>query len=150
MKLLTLARDLRRRRARERHRLFVAEGVRAVDELLRSDLAVRGVLASPQLAPAARAALEAAARVRGVTVTELDERDFASAADTDSPQGVLAIGEAPARSLATLALPAVARLVVLDGLQDPGNVGTILRTAAALGDEETMALACLPTAEVAG
>ena len=130
MKLLTLARDLRRRRARERLQLFVAEGVRAVDELLRSDLRVRGVLASPQLAPATRAAIGAAADVRGVTFTELDERDFASAADTDSPQGVLAIGEVPTRTLDQLSLPATARLVVLDGVQDPGNVGTMIRTAA--------------------
>jgi TrmH family RNA methyltransferase len=140
VKLLTLARDLRRRRARERHRLFVAEGVRTVDELLRSDLAVRGVLASPELAAASRAALEAAARVRGVTMTELDARDFASAADTDSPQGVLAIGEVPTRELSDLALPATARLVVLDAVQDPGNVGTILRTSAALGASATLAL----------
>ena len=140
MKLLTLARDLRRRRARERHRLFVAEGVRAVDELLRSDLAVQGVLVSPQLSAASRAAIAAVASVRGVTLTELDERDFASAADTDSPQGVLAVGEVPTRSLSELALPATARLVLLDGVQDPGNVGTILRTSAALGAAATLAL----------
>jgi TrmH family RNA methyltransferase len=140
VKLLTLARDLRRRRARERHRLFVAEGVRAVGELLRSDLAVRGVLASPQLAEASRASLAVAAGVRGVTLTEVDERDFASAADTDSPQGVLAIGEVPTRVLSEIAVPAEARLVVLDAVQDPGNVGTILRTSAALGAAATLAL----------
>ena len=49
MRLLTLARDLRRRKARERQRLFVAEGVRAVEELPRSSLVIRGVLAAPQL-----------------------------------------------------------------------------------------------------
>ena len=42
--LLTLARDLKRRKARERQSLFVAEGVRAVEELLRSPLQVRGAL----------------------------------------------------------------------------------------------------------
>src|SRR5437762_3519353 len=44
MKLLTLARDLQRRKSRERQGLFVAEGIRAVEELLTSDLAIRGAI----------------------------------------------------------------------------------------------------------
>ena len=141
MKLLTLARDLRRRKARERASLFVAEGVRAVEELLRSPLRVTGVLTAPQLAGAARGA-ELAAMLRDVPfpVEELGDRDFASAADTDSPQGVLAIAEIPPRSLQSFTGVAPLTLLVLDAVQDPGNVGTIVRTAAALGASATVAL----------
>jgi RNA methyltransferase, TrmH family len=141
LKLLTLARDLRRRRARERQQLFVAEGVRAVEELLSSPLSVRGLLAAPQLAGAPRgsALLEAAQR-RGVDLTYVDEREFASAAETDSPQGVLAVAEIPTRRLEDTDLPQRARILVLDALQDPGNVGTILRTAAALGAAAVLAM----------
>jgi TrmH family RNA methyltransferase len=134
LKLLSLARDLRRRRSRERHQLFVAEGVRAVEELLASPLELRGVLAAPQLSDAPRGALlRESLRARGIDVTELSSHDFASAAETDSPQGVLAIGVVPDRSIDRFTLADRARLVVLDAVQDPGNVGTILRTAAALG-----------------
>ncbi|HEX9218851.1 MAG TPA: RNA methyltransferase, partial [Gemmatimonadaceae bacterium] len=56
------------------------------------------------------------------------------------PQGVIAIGEVPGRSLDTLELPEVCRLILLDGVQDPGNAGTIVRTAAALGATATVAL----------
>jgi TrmH family RNA methyltransferase len=141
VRLLTLARDLRRRKARERQQLFVCEGVRAVEELLRSPLTIRGALIVPRSLETPRASeLIAALRDRKVELAEVDEREFASAAETDAPQGVLAIGEVPARALEDLTLPSRARLLVLDGLQDPGNVGTILRTAAALGVAATIAL----------
>ena len=141
MKLLTLARDLRRRRARERQQLFVAEGVRAVEELLRSPLSIRGMLVAPQLAGASRGSeLLDIARRSGAELVEVDEREFASAAETDSPQGILAIGEIPDTKLSDLILPARARLVVLDAVQDPGNVGTILRTAAALDASAVLAM----------
>jgi TrmH family RNA methyltransferase len=141
LKLLTLARDLRRRKARERQQLFAAEGVRAVEELVRSSVRVQGVLIAPQLADAPRgAALIAELRARDATVTEVSAQEFLSAAETESPQGVLAVAEIPLTNLDTLQLAARARLVILDGVQDPGNVGTILRTAAALGAAAVLAL----------
>ena len=141
MKLLTLARDLRRRKARERQRLFTVEGVRTVEELVRSTLRIHGVLVAPQLAEAPRgAALLASLRQREIEVAEVTAQEFASAAETDSPQGVLAIAAVPPHSLDSLNLPDRARLVVLDAVQDPGNVGTIVRTSAALGASAVIAL----------
>lgn len=141
MKLLTLARDLRRRKARERQGLFVAEGVRTVEELSRSALDIRGVLTGPALAdnPRGRALVDDL-RQRGVSVEDVDHREFASAAETESPQGVLAIAAVPAASLADLPRSNALRLLILDAVQDPGNVGTILRTAAALGATATVSL----------
>ena len=141
MKLLTLARDLTRRKAREKRSLFVAEGVRSVEELLRSGVKLRGVVVAPQLSSAPRGlALRKSLEESGVELAEVSEKDFRSAAETESPQGVIAIGEIPARSLNTLELGSVCRLLLLDGVQDPGNVGTILRTGAALGATAIIAL----------
>ncbi|HYU54387.1 MAG TPA: RNA methyltransferase [Gemmatimonadaceae bacterium] len=141
MKLLTLARDLGRRKAREKHALFVAEGVRSVEELLRSGLTIRGALVAPQLPEAPRGqALRKALDESSVEVLEVSEKDFRSAAETESPQGVIAIGEVPRRSLDTLDIGEVCRLILLDGVQDPGNAGAIVRTAAALGAAATIAL----------
>jgi TrmH family RNA methyltransferase len=141
VRLLTLARDLKRRKARERQQLFVCEGVRAVEELLRSSLTVRGALVAPQLRGVPRGAeLERSLRMHNVELAEVSPLEFASAAETESPQGVLAIAEVPARRLADLPIEDSYRLLVLDAVQDPGNVGTILRTAAALGATATVAL----------
>jgi len=141
MKLLTLARDLKRRKARERQSLFVAEGVRAVEELLNSGLKVEGVLMAPQLVDAPRGgALKARIADSEVETTEVSELEFRSAAETDSPQGILAVAQIPVRSLDMLKVGHQFRLLVLDAVQDPGNLGTILRTSAALGTAATVAL----------
>lgn len=141
MKLLTLARDLRRRKSREKRARFVAEGIRSVEELLKSKIEIEGVLASGQLATAPRGeALLRDLRSRNVEILEVTDKEFATAAETDSPQGVLAIAGIPRWNLDVVAGSPRARLVVLDALQDPGNVGTIIRTAAALGATATLAL----------
>src|SRR6185503_2676366 len=92
MKLLTLARDLRRRKARERQGLFIAEGIRTVEELSRSSLEIRGLLTGPGLADNSRGtALVEDLKAKGIPVDEVDHREFESAAETESPQGILAV-----------------------------------------------------------
>lgn len=141
MRLLTLARDLKRRKAREKRSLFVAEGVRTVEELLKSGLDVEGALVSPLLPESPRGgSLASRLKERGVEVLEVSEKDFATAADTDSPQGILALARMPRQNLGDVMGRENIRLLVLDGIQDPGNAGTILRTAAALGVTATLAL----------
>ncbi|HEY4027313.1 MAG TPA: RNA methyltransferase [Candidatus Dormibacteraeota bacterium] len=69
-------------------------------------------------------------------VVTLSERVFASISQTVTPQGVLAIArrdEAPVATALAAARAGGWPLVVLDGLQDPGNVGAVCRTAAAAG-----------------
>jgi TrmH family RNA methyltransferase len=139
MKLLSLARDLQRRKARERQSLFVAEGVRAVEELLASPLKVVGALATAEASANERLArLRSSVEGRSIELAVISERDFLSASDTDTPQGILAVAEIPERSLPSVAERS--RVLVLDAIQDPGNVGTILRTAAAFDIAATVAM----------
>lgn len=140
-RLLTLARDLKRRKARERHALFVAEGVRSVEEVVRSSVVLRGALVTDVLLSGPRAeALITLLAARGAECVTVTEAEFLSAAGTDNPQGVLAIAEVPERSLESLAPADLARVLVLDAIQDPGNVGALIRTAAALGARTVVAL----------
>ncbi len=141
MKLLTLARDLQRRKARERQQLFVAEGVRTVESLLASGLPVQGLLVADDAAAneRVRAALDMC-DARRIAIATVSARDLQDAADTESPQGILAIAPIPSWEMPSPPFAEGARFLVLDALQDPGNVGTVVRTAAAMGVRATFAL----------
>jgi TrmH family RNA methyltransferase len=111
-----------------------------VEALLASPLTTVGLLVTSELSEEPRgAALRARADQLGVPVKEVTVADLESAASTESPQGVLAVADMPENQLQPPPGP-TARYLVLDALQDPGNVGTIVRTAAALGVTATIAL----------
>ena len=139
--LLTTIRDLHRRRGRERRGLALAEGIRLVEEVVAARVPVRGAAISPALEGTPRGkALKAALTGAGVPLTEVTVAELDDLADTAQPQGVVAVIEPPAWTLQDLAPDAGSVTVALDGVQDPGNVGTILRTAHALGAAGLVAL----------
>ncbi len=137
-----LLRTLRQRRARDEEGLFLAEGVRTVEDLVASPLVVRFAVAASTLGDTPRGrGLVSAIEARGIAVHEVDERDFRGKADTETPQGVLAVAEIPRAGLASIPLDAEPGvLLVLDAVQDPGNFGTLVRTAEALGAAGVVAL----------
>lgn len=139
--LHTMIRDLHRRRGRERRGLALAEGVRLVEEALAARLVIRAALASPALEATPRGrALKASLLQAGVTVEEAPDREFAELAATEHPQGVLAVVEPRRWSLPEIRVAPRAPVLVLDAVQDPGNVGTMVRTAYALGAAGVLAL----------
>ena len=121
--------------------MFVVEGVRASEELVKSPLELVGALVSPQLSTTPRgASLRTALASRGTEIADVTEAEFESAAETETPQGILVIAVTPKRSLDAVAAADPSLVLVLDAVQDPGNVGTLIRTAAGLGATATVAL----------
>jgi RNA methyltransferase, TrmH family len=132
--LQSTIRDLQRRKARGRRGLALIEGVRLVEEALAAGVAFQGALVAPDLARTARGtALVAELQGHAVAVEEVGARAFAQLADTETPQGIIAVIEPRRWSAADIAPRADAVALVIDGVQDPGNVGTLIRTAHALG-----------------
>ncbi len=119
--------------------MLLVEGPRVVADLLRSDIPVHQALYTKATAgdPAVAAALEAL-HVSDVPVEEVSTAEFSEFAGTVTPQGILAVADIPRWSLEDVRTP---RLAVLDAVQDPGNVGTLIRAAEALG---AGGVACLP------
>lgn len=130
--LVRQARELaRERKAREETGLAHMEGVRLVEEALAAGVEVCYLLYSPGLADKPRgAALLRAAADRGVPAYAVSPEALERAADTRTPQGVVGVFRPRAWTLADLGPGLV---LVLDGLQDPGNLGTAIRTLEAMG-----------------
>jgi RNA methyltransferase, TrmH family len=132
--LISTIRDLHRRRARERRALTLAEGVRLIEEALAAGIAVRGAAIAPGLEATPRGrALEQRLRHGGVPIEEVSDDLLRQLADTEQPQGIVAIVEPPTWTLADLAVGSRGVVLVLDGVQDPGNVGALARAALGLG-----------------
>jgi RNA methyltransferase, TrmH family len=139
--LQATVRDLQRRKARGRRGLALIEGVRLVEEALAAGLPFRGALVAPDLTRTTRGtALLAELERHAVPVEELGLRSFEQLADTDTPQGVIAVIEPRHWRAADLAIGPHAVVLVIDGVQDSGNVGTLIRTAHALGAAGTVVL----------
>ncbi len=125
------------REGREPDLIFV-EGERLVEECLQSRLALSACFHSPSLSPRAEKILETIAG-RGCPAFSVADAVMANLSDTVTPQGIVVLVERPRTSLDD-ALAANALIVGLDAVQDPGNFGTIVRTAEAAGASAVVAL----------
>jgi TrmH family RNA methyltransferase len=123
------------RRARQREQRFVFEGMRLVEEAVRAGVAPAFVFYTPPVEADERGSrLLASLHAVNVPCYAVSEQVMAACSDTEPPQGILAVLPIPAHprpEYPTLTL-------ILDCVRDPGNLGTILRTALAAGVEQVL------------
>ena len=117
---ITAWRSLKEKKGREEQNAFLVEGVRMVREALSSSFPVLAVLLREGFQPDFPLPDSAA-------VFLLPENVFQSVCDTKTPQGIAAVLERKTKEAAG------SHLLALDCVQDPGNVGTMIRTADAAG-----------------
>ena len=126
---LKLVRALQgRSKERREEGAFLAEGVRLVEEALSADWPIRFVLYSDGLSERGEQ-LIGKLKSAGVDVEDVAGDLLQAVSETETSQGILAVLE-----LTTLPLPELPNFVlILDQIRDPGNLGTLIRTAAAAG-----------------
>ena len=122
------ARKLARRSFRSDHRLFLADGPKAVA----GALTVPGCLVEVFATPDASARYDDL-RATAPLWTLVDERALASLSDAVTPAGVVGVCRFLDRPLAHVLDPAPGLLAICADVRDPGNAGTVIRTADAAG-----------------
>jgi TrmH family RNA methyltransferase len=106
----------------------VAEGIHLLEEAIRSGLEIQAIIA----AASRREQIESDERILAVRVLWVEDQAFARLSSTETPQGVITLVRPPQWTSADL-LRGTPLIVILDAIQDPGNAGTIVRTAEAFG-----------------
>jgi len=131
------ARRLTKRAFRDRDRSFLAEGPQAVREALTLDGVVVELFATAE-AEARHADLVRAASASGVPVHRASGEVMAELAQTVTPQGLLAVCRFVHVPLDTSVVSGSTLVAVLAHVRDPGNAGTVLRTADAAGADSVL------------
>jgi TrmH family RNA methyltransferase len=127
-----LLRSLRQRKIRWRERCFLVEGIRAVEEALASGAPLETLVYAPDLLVSERAAA-LVEQVQPARRLALAGDLFRSLSDRDQPQGIAAVLRIDDAPLASIPIVRDLLAIVACQLQDPGNLGTIIRTADAAG-----------------
>lgn len=119
------------RKARRENGSFVAEGHKICEEAVKSGLAVKSVLATKAALAKYAETAEIVSRRCEIVVINDDISEYIS--DTKTPQGFFAEVKTLDKPLNSVTIRNSTRFLILDSLQDAGNIGTIIRTGDALG-----------------
>mgnify|MGYP004701454295 CR=1 FL=1 len=137
---IKLIKSLEYRKYRLVHQLFLAEGNKMVTDLLRSRIKIRTIIGTPEFLQGLNEQ-----EIRGIELTEAKGDEIRNASLLRNPQDALAICHIPEDS-GTLPDPSRNLVICLDNIQDPGNLGTIVRIADWFG---VMHVVCSPgTADI--
>jgi len=128
---------LRERRRREETGTFIIEGTREVERALNSGVVVEEIFLSRELAGTATE--DVADRTGDIPVAEVSGAAFRKASYRDHPDGLLAVARQFPTALGTLQIGATPLVLVAEAIEKPGNLGTMLRTADAVGADAVVA-----------
>ena len=123
---LKLIRSLHRRQAREKERLFLLEGAHCLIEACKKNLALKVIVASQNYLE------QGMEEIRQLDIDEIsvvEDQVFSELATTTSSCGILAVAEMPRQKQTDISLWSPSVIAVADGIQDPGNLGTLIRTS---------------------
>ncbi|MBQ7592109.1 MAG: RNA methyltransferase [Clostridia bacterium] len=135
--------SLAEKKYRDSERLFRFDGIKLFREAAACGIALRCVLVSADAAGADAMLSEAGSKAPGAALYLLSGEVFAKLSPEKSPEGIISVAEYPSSlhiradggDEAAQALSGVPGILALESVRDPGNLGTVIRSAAAFGTE---------------
>jgi len=138
---------LRDRRLRDEADVFLVEGYREIRRALEKNVPLRELYYSPEwFLGENEPALIEQAQAAGAKLFELTRAAFAKIAYRERPDGLMAVVPQWHRTLDGLALPPAPFLLVIEAIEKPGNLGTIMRSADAAGVDAI--IVCDPVTDI--
>lgn len=137
--LLKKVRSLHTKQGRQEHCLFIAEGRKLIEEALAKGASIAHVIISKSFYQAGEQAdLETLLIDNGLekmSITIVDDSLFRPMSTLESPPeaSVLAVLKSPSHNIDAMFASKTPLILILDGIQDPGNMGTMIRSALAMG-----------------
>lgn len=123
---IKLLRKLGQKKHREKESLFIVEGERAVEQVLENGVVkVKEVFVEEETAVSYQQSV--------VSSFHIDPNTFSEISDTENPQGILAVCEIPKETTLSELKKGSGLIIATDRIQDPGNLGTIVRTGVWFG-----------------
>ena len=123
--------SLKEKKYRLEYGLYVVEGIKMVKEAINFGVELEMIAGVPSVL--------SALPETSAEIVEVDEKIFEALTETKSPQGVIAVLKIPENTMT----PPRGNCVVLDGVSDPGNLGTIIRTCVAVGIKDVYLCNCV-------
>ncbi len=121
---------LKERRSREREQRYLLEGSREISRALTAEVPVQQLFICPDLLkPEGQEVIARAHNLSKISFTELAQATFKRLSYRENPDGLIAVAAIEEKSLNSLKLPTDALVLIIDGVEKPGNLGALLRTA---------------------
>jgi len=122
--------SLKEKKYRDLNKQFIVEGIKMVNEAIKYGIPINKIVVTEKM--------KAEILPNDFPLMEVSDEVFSFISDAVNPQGALAVLDIPA----VTPKPPDGSSILLDGIRDPGNLGTIMRTAAAAGYKEIYLLNC--------
>lgn len=127
--LIKEIKSLYRKKERIKNSSFIIEGIKIIQEAINYEYPIRNIIYTDRLLNT-KDGMEFYESIIGLdNITYVPDNIFKEISDTENPQGILAIARFEYKTIEQIHKKEKLFLLLLDGLQDPGNMGTIIRTA---------------------